>query len=156
MDLHEENIYKIKAENMYLTAENHALKEENHALKEVNNDIVQRLKAAEDSVSLLKSKNNCFKETKTFESTYNNESATETQIKQHKPKLESKIRQMLSMLQEKLHLQNKSRSNYQTNMHWFSHWSCMRNRRRSDNSPKSNELKEKMKDQQNGQQTPLD
>ena len=105
MDLHEENIYKIKAENMYLTAENHALKEENHALKEVNNDIVQRLKAAEDSVSLLKAEIIALKEVKNFEirgfrkkmedkiskirksrnSTYNNESATETQTNQHEP-----------------------------------------------------------------------
>ena len=64
MDLHEENIYKVKAENMYLMAENHALKEE-------NNDILQRLKAAEDlskqqktEMSLLKAEIKALKEAK--------------------------------------------------------------------------------------------
>ena len=62
MDLHEENIYKVKAEN--LMAENHALKEE-------NNDILQRLKAAEDlskqqktEMSLLKAEIKALKEEK--------------------------------------------------------------------------------------------
>ena len=105
MDLHEENIYKVKAENMYLMAENHALKEE-------NNDILQRLKAAEDlskqqktEMSLLKAEIIALKEVKNFEirgfrkkmeekiskirksrnSSSNNESITETQINQHNP-----------------------------------------------------------------------
>ena len=105
MDLHEENIYKVKAENMYLMAENHALKEE-------NNDILQRLKAAEDlskqqktEMSLLKAEIKALKEVKNFEirgfrkkmeekiskirksrnSSSNNESITETQINQHNP-----------------------------------------------------------------------
>ena len=103
MDLHEENIYKVKAEN--LMAENHALKEE-------NNDILQRLKAAEDlskqqktEMSLLKAEIKALKEVKNFEirgfrkkmeekiskirksrnSSSNNESITETQINQHNP-----------------------------------------------------------------------
>ena len=103
MDLHEENIYKVKAEN--LMAENHALKEE-------NNDILQRLKAAEDlskqqktEMSLLKAEIIALKEVKNFEirgfrkkmeekiskirksrnSSSNNESITETQINQHNP-----------------------------------------------------------------------
>ena len=67
MDLHEENIYKVKAENMDLMAENHALKVE-------NNDILQRLKAAEDlskqqktEMSLLKAEIKALKEVKNFE-----------------------------------------------------------------------------------------
>jgi len=105
MNLHEENIYKVKAENMYLLAENHALKEE-------NNDISRRLKAAKDlseqqktEVSLLKAEIIALKEVKNFEirgfrkkmeekiskirksrnSSSNNESVTETQINQHNP-----------------------------------------------------------------------
>ena len=88
MDLHKENIYKVKAENMYLMAENHALKEE-------NNDIKRRLKAAEDlseqqktEVSLLKAKIIAFKEEKISKirksrnSSSYNESVTETQNNQ--------------------------------------------------------------------------
>ena len=102
---YKKKFYKVKAENMDLMAENHALKVE-------NNDILQRLKAAEDlskqqktEMSLLKAEIKALKEVKNFEirgfrkkmeekiskirksrnSSSNNESITETQINQHNP-----------------------------------------------------------------------
>ena len=64
---YKKKFYKVKAENMDLMAENHALKVE-------NNDILQRLKAAEDlskqqkiEMSLLKAEIIALKEVKNFE-----------------------------------------------------------------------------------------